>query len=98
MNTSVLTNIVTSHKRANHRMDELEEKRATVELRKIMGNNARAKLMTNVLSTGNLEELRDTELKKVGTEYVRVKKKAPPPVVYNKFERREDGSLTQEQA
>lgn len=54
--------------------------------------------MTNVLNTEKLEDLRDTKLQKVGSEYVRVKKKLPPPVVYNNFERNEDGSLTQEQA
>ena len=36
-------NIVASQKRTNARMDELEEKSATVELRKIMGDNSRVK-------------------------------------------------------
>ena len=96
INTNILTNIVSSQKRQNHRMDEIEEKRATAELRKLVGGNARAKLMTNVLNSEKLEDLRDTKMEKVGSEYVRVKKKPPPPVNFNKFERNEDGTLNPE--
>ena len=85
-----------SQKRTNARMDELEEKNATVELRKIMGDNSRvrvevwiftlkAKLMTSVLNNESIKELSENRLQKIGDIYVKVKKPELPPIVLNEF-------------
>jgi hypothetical protein len=52
--------------------------------------------MTNVLNTDSLQELEETRMKKIGNEYVKVKKVLPPPIVYNKFDKNADGNLNEE--